>query len=91
MDMAKDPVCGMMVDEATAKWKSEHQGKTYYFCNERCKKAFDKAPSRFVRQSPVFLRVFFWIFPTSKRSDRPPKAQTPSHVNPHYRGARLDA
>jgi Cu+-exporting ATPase len=49
MDMAKDPVCGMMVDEATAKWKSEHQGKTYYFCNERCKKAFDKAPKRFVR------------------------------------------
>ena len=47
--MAKDPVCGMTVDEASAKWTSEYEGKTYYFCNERCKKAFDRAPNRFVR------------------------------------------
>ncbi len=47
--MAKDPVCGMTVDEETAKWTSEHKGKTYYFCNERCKLAFEKAPKRFVR------------------------------------------
>ena len=26
--MAKDPVCGMMVDEKTAKSKSQHRGKT---------------------------------------------------------------
>lgn len=47
--MAKDPVCGMTVDEAKAKWKSEYNGKTYYFCNERCKTVFDKAPNRFIR------------------------------------------
>ncbi len=48
-EMAKDPVCGMTVDEAKAKWKSEYNGKTYYFCNERCKTVFDKAPNRFVK------------------------------------------
>jgi YHS domain-containing protein len=48
-DMARDPVCGMTVDEETAKWTSEYQGKTYYFCNERCKLGFEKAPSRFVK------------------------------------------
>jgi YHS domain-containing protein len=26
--MVKDPVCGMMVDERTAKFKSQHRGKT---------------------------------------------------------------
>ena len=47
--MAKDPVCGMTVDEATAKFKSEYNGTTYYFCNERRLKAFEKNPSRFVK------------------------------------------
>ncbi len=47
--MAKDPVCGMSVDEETAKWTSEYKGKTYYFCNEGCKKAFEKAPERYVK------------------------------------------
>jgi len=47
--MAKDPVCGMTVDEETARWRSEHGGKTYYFCAERCKQAFDRDPKRFVR------------------------------------------
>lgn len=47
--MVKDPVCGMTVNEETAKWKSEYEGNTYYFCNERCKTAFDKSPQRFVK------------------------------------------
>ena len=48
--MAKDPVCGMNVDEKTAKLKSEYQGKTYYFCSKICKSKFDKEPSKYVRQ-----------------------------------------
>jgi YHS domain-containing protein len=39
--MAKDPVCGMMVDEKKAKLKSDFMGKTYYFCNASCKTTFD--------------------------------------------------
>jgi len=46
--MAKDPVCGMDVDEATAQWKSEHQGQTYYFCAPGCKKSFDQNPAKYV-------------------------------------------
>ncbi len=41
MKMAKDPVCGMEVDEKSAAAKSEHMGKTYYFCSPGCKKTFD--------------------------------------------------
>ncbi len=47
MRMAKDPVCGMEVDEKTAPAKSEHMGKTYYFCAPACKKAFDENPAKY--------------------------------------------
>jgi YHS domain-containing protein len=45
--MAKDPVCGMMVDEEKAKFKSDYNGKTYYFCAPSCKATFDKSPAKF--------------------------------------------
>jgi len=48
--MAEDPVCGMMVDEKIAKFKSEHKGKTYYFCSQTCKTAFDKNPMKYASQ-----------------------------------------
>ncbi len=44
---AKDPVCGMEVDEKKAPAKSEHMGKTYYFCSPGCKKAFDESPAKY--------------------------------------------
>jgi Cu+-exporting ATPase len=47
--MAKDPVCGMMVDEKTAKLKSDYMGKTYYFCSVSCKSTFDKNPTKFTK------------------------------------------
>ncbi len=47
--MAKDPVCGMDVDEGS-ELKSVHKGVTYYFCSEGCKKAFDKNPARYLKK-----------------------------------------
>ena len=46
--MAKDPVCGMEVDEKKAAGKSEYNGQTYYFCSPGCKKSFDKEPEKYV-------------------------------------------
>ncbi len=46
--MAIDPVCHMEVDEATAKWTSEYQGTTYYFCAPGCKSSFDKEPEKYL-------------------------------------------
>ncbi|HKZ45692.1 MAG TPA: YHS domain-containing protein, partial [archaeon] len=40
--MAVDPVCGMEVDEKKTKYKKTVSGKTYYFCNEKCMKDFEK-------------------------------------------------
>jgi xanthine dehydrogenase accessory factor len=37
---AVDPICGMQVDIATAKWTAEKDGQTYYFCAPGCRRAF---------------------------------------------------
>lgn len=45
-----DPVCGMKVDQAAAQAGdcfANFGGKVFYFCNDTCKEAFSKAPSRF--------------------------------------------
>ena len=49
--MAKDPVCGMMVDEKKAKFKSDYNGKTFFFCAASCKTTFDKDPAKFASAS----------------------------------------
>lgn len=47
--MAKDPVCGMEVDEKNPPAISEYKGKKYYFCNKACKIEFDKNPEKYVK------------------------------------------
>jgi Cu+-exporting ATPase len=37
--MAKDPICGMTVDESSP-LRAERDGQTYYFCSEHCRKKF---------------------------------------------------
>ena len=46
--MAKDPVCGMTVDEKTAAGQSVYKGQTYYFCSTGCKKSFDANPEKYL-------------------------------------------
>src|SRR2546425_1202114 len=50
--MAKDPVCGMYVEEGEHALKTIHYGTTYYFCSETCLVQFqapEKALSRLKR------------------------------------------
>jgi YHS domain-containing protein len=42
--MLKDPVCGIILDEKTAKFKITYDGETYYFCSLTCKKKIQKTP-----------------------------------------------
>ena len=47
--VAKDPMCGMDVDEkraAAAGLRSEYQGTTYYFCADECRRRFDAEPAK---------------------------------------------
>ena len=41
----KDPVCGMEVKDDSI--VSSHLGRTFHFCSEQCKKAFDLDPNRY--------------------------------------------
>lgn len=45
---AIDPVCEMLVDIASARFVSEHEGRTYYFCCPACKKKFEADPARYL-------------------------------------------
>lgn len=46
---ATDPVCGMTVNAADARYVSSHNGATFYFCCIRCKETFDQEPSNYIR------------------------------------------
>ncbi|MBO0720418.1 MAG: XdhC family protein [Blastocatellia bacterium] len=39
-----DPVCGMTVAAANARYKTSLENNTYYFCGMRCKEIFERAP-----------------------------------------------
>jgi YHS domain-containing protein len=49
--MAKDPVCGMDVNEKNAPATSEYKGQSFAFCSLNCKQQFDKNPEQYARKS----------------------------------------
>ncbi len=44
----RDPVCGMSVDPATAKYWHVHRGKTYHFCGAPCRDKFVADPESYL-------------------------------------------
>jgi len=53
--VATDPVCGMSVTIAGAKYTYEHAGTIYYFCCPGCKTTFRKAPGQYATAGPTYL------------------------------------
>ncbi len=47
-DSIKDPVCSMVVTEAS-EYHSEHNGKTYYFCSDGCLSKFQQSPDQYLK------------------------------------------
>ncbi len=47
--MAKDPICGMEVDPAKAKFASAFGGKSFHFCSSGCKSTFDRNPAKYAK------------------------------------------
>jgi Cu+-exporting ATPase len=46
-DTVRDPVCGMDVDPATAKFHVEHAGQHIHFCSVGCQAKFFADPARY--------------------------------------------
>jgi YHS domain-containing protein len=51
--MAKDPVCGMDVDEKKVTQKAFYKGREYFFCSATCRKAFEKDPEKYTKNEEV--------------------------------------
>jgi len=50
-DWAHCPVCRMRIDQWTAQITTEHAGRRYVFCSERCQQRFVENPQRFTLAS----------------------------------------
>ena len=46
--LATDPVCGMSVQIAAVRFRSEVSDRSFYFCGAKCKRTFDQDPTRYV-------------------------------------------
>ena len=46
--VARDPVCGMTVDPATAKHAAAHEGRTFHFCCAGCRGKFVADPAKYL-------------------------------------------
>lgn len=53
-ESAKDPVCGMAIDPATAKHQATYAGQSYFFCSTSCHSKFEADPTAYVghREEP---------------------------------------
>jgi len=47
---ALDPICGMTVAIATARYRSRAAGRTTYFCCRHCQETFEEDPQRYLSQ-----------------------------------------
>jgi Cu+-exporting ATPase len=53
---ARDPVCGMSVNPATAKHHAHHDGTTHFFCCAGCRAKFEADPGHYLQKArPVAL------------------------------------
>jgi Cu+-exporting ATPase len=55
----KDPVCGMEVNPATARFKTEHNGKQYFFCCAGCLAKFQANPEKILSAPPKAMGSAF--------------------------------
>jgi Cu+-exporting ATPase len=51
--MTTDPVCGMTVDPATAKFHAVHAGREFHFCSARCREKFVADPAKYLAPEPA--------------------------------------
>ncbi len=51
--LERDPVCGMEVNSATAKYLHGHGGKNYYFCCAGCADKFKADPTKYLTVRPA--------------------------------------
>src|SRR5690242_3257010 len=51
--LATDPVCGMKVNPANAKYRLDYQGQKYFFCSAGCLEKFKAQPARYLDTNEI--------------------------------------
>jgi YHS domain-containing protein len=46
-----DPVCGMEVEPGISKLVSVHEGHSYWFCAQGCRRAFEANPDKYLKSA----------------------------------------
>jgi len=50
-------ICKMDIDEESTQYRTEYNGKVYYFCSAACKDAFEANPKKYLKDKPWWK---FW-------------------------------
>lgn len=73
--MAKDPVCGMEVEEKPASLQTGYKGRKYYFCSPGCKSNFEHDPEQYLSKPAA------GSMEPENRSDTRPHSATLNKIN----------
>jgi P-type Cu+ transporter len=84
-ETAVDPVCGMSVDIATAKYKHSFGGSTWYFCSKNCLDKFAAAPEQYAEatqkptatQKPIAMPGAIYTCPMHPEIQQPGPGSCP--------------
>jgi len=75
--MARDPICGMEVDQSRAAAVLEYKGQKFYFCALSCYDAFERNPETYVsgRKEGWWTRFLNRLAQANREiyGDKPPK------------------
>lgn len=61
LKLARDPVCGMQVNRASAPASVDHQGTHYVFCSDRCRSRFTEDPGRYMADAGPAQGTPDWV------------------------------
>lgn len=67
------PVSGKEIKKSEAKATYEYEGKTYYFCSEKCKEAFIKNPEKYTQEKAEMKEVYTCPMHPEVKADKPGK------------------
>ncbi len=67
------PVSGKEIKKSEAKATYEYEGKTYYFCGEKCKEAFIENPEKYIQKKTEMREVYTCPMHPDVMSDKPGK------------------
>jgi Cu+-exporting ATPase len=67
-----DPVCGMDVEPGRSKLGTSHEGRSYWFCAEGCRKTFEANPRKYLKSKSSKNKGWFgrWLDSMGKANEK---------------------